>query len=128
VSHRSRADGQAVSEDISYIESQNRGLQVQTSNQQALLDELRQLLVGVQGDKGAAFLTRSKSSRCRKKTCALSRKSLPERSEAYKSSKRPPRRSTRLCKPAWIKVSWANRSSDEADLQRMQRFLPPSRT
>jgi hypothetical protein len=25
-------------------------------------------------------------------------------------------------------VSWANRSSDEADLQRMQRFLPPSRT
>ena len=34
----------AVSEDISYVESQNRGLQVQTSNQQALLDELRQLL------------------------------------------------------------------------------------
>jgi hypothetical protein len=37
---------QAVSDDISYIESQNRGLQVQTSNQQALLTELRQLLVG----------------------------------------------------------------------------------
>lgn len=35
----------AVTEDINYIESQNRGLQVQTSNQQALLDELRQLLV-----------------------------------------------------------------------------------
>ncbi|WWC85953.1 uncharacterized protein L201_000823 [Kwoniella dendrophila CBS 6074] len=34
----------AVSDDISFIESQNRGLQVQTSNQQALLDELRQLL------------------------------------------------------------------------------------
>ena len=34
----------AVSEDISYIESQNRGLQVQTSNQKALLDEMRQLL------------------------------------------------------------------------------------
>ncbi|KAK4686866.1 exocyst complex component 1, partial [Tremellales sp. Uapishka_1] len=34
----------AVSDDISYIESQNRGLQVQTSNQQALLDEIRQLL------------------------------------------------------------------------------------
>ncbi|WWD22409.1 hypothetical protein CI109_106900 [Kwoniella shandongensis] len=34
----------AVSDDISYIESQNRGLQVQTSNQQALLNELRQLL------------------------------------------------------------------------------------
>jgi hypothetical protein len=36
---------QAVSDDISYIESQNRGLQVQTSNQKALLDELQQLLV-----------------------------------------------------------------------------------
>ncbi|ORX34673.1 exocyst complex component Sec3-domain-containing protein [Kockovaella imperatae] len=34
----------AVTEDISFIESQNRGLQVQTSNQHALLDELRQLL------------------------------------------------------------------------------------
>ncbi|ODN76094.1 hypothetical protein L202_06031 [Cryptococcus amylolentus CBS 6039] len=34
----------AVSEDISYIESQGKGLQVQTSNQQALLNELRQLL------------------------------------------------------------------------------------
>ena len=34
----------AVSDDISYIESQNRGLQVQTSNQKALLDEMRQLL------------------------------------------------------------------------------------
>ncbi|WWC58251.1 uncharacterized protein I303_100789 [Kwoniella dejecticola CBS 10117] len=34
----------AVSDDISFIESQNRGLQVQTSNQQALLNELRQLL------------------------------------------------------------------------------------
>jgi hypothetical protein len=39
------AHDQAVSEDISFIESQNRGLQVQTSNQQALLDELTQLLV-----------------------------------------------------------------------------------
>ncbi|WWC99370.1 hypothetical protein V866_006271 [Kwoniella sp. B9012] len=34
----------AVSDDISFIESQNRGLQVQTSNQQALLNEIRQLL------------------------------------------------------------------------------------
>ncbi|KAK8845463.1 hypothetical protein IAR55_006176 [Kwoniella newhampshirensis] len=34
----------AVSDDILYIESQNRGLQVHTSNQQALLNELRQLL------------------------------------------------------------------------------------
>lgn len=36
---------QAVSDDISYIESQNRGLQVQTSNQKALLGELENLLV-----------------------------------------------------------------------------------
>ncbi|KAL7418847.1 hypothetical protein Q5752_006531 [Cryptotrichosporon argae] len=34
----------AVSDDIAYIESQNRGLQVQTSNQHKLLNELRQLL------------------------------------------------------------------------------------
>lgn len=34
----------AVSDDISYIESQNRGLQVQTSNQQALLNEIRQII------------------------------------------------------------------------------------
>ncbi|WVQ80381.1 hypothetical protein IAT38_002486 [Cryptococcus sp. DSM 104549] len=34
----------AVSDDISYIEGQGKGLQVQTSNQQALLNELRQLL------------------------------------------------------------------------------------
>jgi archaellum component FlaC len=34
----------AVTDDISFIESQNRGLQVQTSNQKALLDELQQLL------------------------------------------------------------------------------------
>lgn len=33
-----------VSEDIQYIEGQNRGLQVQTSNQHALLNEMRQLL------------------------------------------------------------------------------------
>ncbi|KAF8273874.1 exocyst complex component Sec3-domain-containing protein [Lactarius quietus] len=34
----------AVNEDISFIQSQNRGLQVQTQNQRALLDELQQLL------------------------------------------------------------------------------------
>jgi hypothetical protein len=36
---------QGVTEDIAFIESQNRGLQVQTANQQALLKELEQLLV-----------------------------------------------------------------------------------
>ncbi|GJJ09890.1 hypothetical protein Clacol_004114 [Clathrus columnatus] len=34
----------AVSEDISYIQSQNRGLQVQTQNQKNLLEELEKLL------------------------------------------------------------------------------------
>jgi hypothetical protein len=36
---------QAVGDDISYIQSQNRGLQVQTQNQRALLAELENLLV-----------------------------------------------------------------------------------
>lgn len=34
-----------MSDDIDHIESQNKGLQVQTSNQRALLAELDQLLV-----------------------------------------------------------------------------------
>ena len=34
-----------MSDDIDHIESQNKGLQVQTSNQRALLSELDQLLV-----------------------------------------------------------------------------------
>lgn len=42
---RSLTYSQAVSDDISYIQSQNRGLQVQTQNQKALLTELDQLLV-----------------------------------------------------------------------------------
>lgn len=33
-----------VSDDISYIQSRNRGLQVQTQNQNALLGEIEQLL------------------------------------------------------------------------------------
>jgi len=36
---------QTVGEDIDYIQSQNRGLQVQTQNQRALLNELQNLLV-----------------------------------------------------------------------------------
>ncbi|KAE9408272.1 hypothetical protein BT96DRAFT_914199 [Gymnopus androsaceus JB14] len=40
----------AVSDDISYIQSQNRGLQVQTQNQRALLAELENLLQTVQVD------------------------------------------------------------------------------
>ncbi|EMD41929.1 hypothetical protein CERSUDRAFT_79548 [Gelatoporia subvermispora B] len=43
----------AVSDDIAYIQSQNRGLQVQTQNQRALLDELEDLLQTVQVDKHA---------------------------------------------------------------------------
>lgn len=36
---------QAVSDDIVYIQGQGRGLQVQTQNQRALLNELEELLV-----------------------------------------------------------------------------------
>ncbi|KAI0271421.1 exocyst complex component Sec3-domain-containing protein [Gloeopeniophorella convolvens] len=43
----------AVNEDISFIQSQNRGLQVQTQNQRALLGELEQLLQTVQVDREA---------------------------------------------------------------------------
>lgn len=34
-----------MNDDIAHIESQNRGLQVQTSNQRALLDEIDKLMV-----------------------------------------------------------------------------------
>ncbi|KAJ7225687.1 exocyst complex component sec3 subunit [Mycena pura] len=48
----------AVGDDISYIQSQNRGLQVQTQNQRALLAELQNLLQTTQVDKEAlAILT-----------------------------------------------------------------------
>ncbi|KII93765.1 hypothetical protein PLICRDRAFT_152811 [Plicaturopsis crispa FD-325 SS-3] len=43
----------AVSDDISYIQSQNRGLQVQTQNQRALLGELENLLQTVHVDRDA---------------------------------------------------------------------------
>lgn len=36
---------QAVSDDILFIQGQNRGLQVQTQNQRALLGEIQNLLV-----------------------------------------------------------------------------------
>ncbi|KIY45788.1 hypothetical protein FISHEDRAFT_48677 [Fistulina hepatica ATCC 64428] len=48
----------AVSDDISYIQSQNRGLQVQTQNQRALLDELENLLQTVHvADESLVLLT-----------------------------------------------------------------------
>ncbi|KAH9948238.1 exocyst complex component Sec3-domain-containing protein [Amylocystis lapponica] len=43
----------AVSDDIAFIQSQNRGLQVQIQNQRALVDELEELLQTVQVDKEA---------------------------------------------------------------------------
>ncbi|KAI0048330.1 hypothetical protein FA95DRAFT_1490994 [Auriscalpium vulgare] len=43
----------AVNDDISFIQSQNRGLQVQTQNQRALLSELENLLQTVQVDRDA---------------------------------------------------------------------------
>ncbi|KAG8715818.1 hypothetical protein FRC08_010143 [Ceratobasidium sp. 394] len=43
----------AVGDDISYIQSQNRGLQVQNQNQRALLNEIEQLLQTVHVDRDA---------------------------------------------------------------------------
>ncbi|KAF8898913.1 exocyst complex component Sec3-domain-containing protein [Infundibulicybe gibba] len=43
----------AVSDDITYIQSQNRGLQVQTQNQRGLLNELENLLQTVQVNQDA---------------------------------------------------------------------------
>ncbi|KAG8905579.1 hypothetical protein FRB99_008637 [Tulasnella sp. 403] len=43
----------AVSDDISHIQSQDRGLQVQTQNQKALLGELERLMQTVEVDRGA---------------------------------------------------------------------------
>ncbi|KAI0375209.1 hypothetical protein BV20DRAFT_960301 [Pilatotrama ljubarskyi] len=43
----------AVSDDIAYIQGQGRGLQVQTQNQRALLNELEELLQTVQVDSDA---------------------------------------------------------------------------
>ncbi len=44
---------QAVDDDISFIQSQNRGLQVQTQNQRALLAEIQNLLRTVHVDQEA---------------------------------------------------------------------------
>ncbi|KAI0340701.1 hypothetical protein BDW22DRAFT_1360141 [Trametopsis cervina] len=51
----------AVSDDITYIQSQDRGLQVQTQNQRALLAELEELLQTVQVDR-EALLTLTQES------------------------------------------------------------------
>ncbi|CAL1695070.1 unnamed protein product [Somion occarium] len=51
----------AVSDDIAFIQSQRRGLQVQTQNQRALLGELEQLLQTVQVDR-EALLTLTQES------------------------------------------------------------------
>ncbi|KAI0085410.1 exocyst complex component Sec3-domain-containing protein [Irpex rosettiformis] len=51
----------AVSDDITYIQSQDRGLQVQTQNQRALLGELEELLQTVQVDR-EALLTLTQES------------------------------------------------------------------
>jgi len=45
---------QSVAEDISYIQGQNKGLQVQTQNQKALLKELENLLVRGERPSGLA--------------------------------------------------------------------------
>ncbi|CCA67704.1 related to Exocyst complex component Sec3 [Serendipita indica DSM 11827] len=51
----------AVNDDISYIQSQNRGLQVQTQNQRALLKELEDLLQTVHVDREALLMLTNQS-------------------------------------------------------------------
>ncbi|THH33432.1 hypothetical protein EUX98_g736 [Antrodiella citrinella] len=59
-----------VNDDIVYIQSQNRGLQVQTQNQRALLSELEELLQTVQVDR-EALLTLTQDSL--EKTASITR-------------------------------------------------------
>ncbi|KAG8819330.1 hypothetical protein FRC18_012129 [Serendipita sp. 400] len=51
----------AVNDDISYIQSQNRGLQVQTQNQRGLLKELEGLFQTVQVDRESLLMLTSQS-------------------------------------------------------------------
>ncbi|KDQ30968.1 hypothetical protein PLEOSDRAFT_1036431 [Pleurotus ostreatus PC15] len=51
----------AVGDDISYIQSQGRGLQVQTQNQRALLGELENLVQTVQVDRQALLILTQES-------------------------------------------------------------------
>ncbi|PSR88832.1 hypothetical protein PHLCEN_2v4981 [Hermanssonia centrifuga] len=51
----------AVSDDITFIQSQDRGLQVQTQNQRALLTELEELLQTVQVDRDALLVLTQES-------------------------------------------------------------------
>ncbi|KAL0578603.1 hypothetical protein V5O48_003394 [Marasmius crinis-equi] len=71
----------AVSDDISFIQSQNRGLQVQTQNQRALLGELENLLKTVQVDREVLLILTQESL---EKTTSITR--LEEASaELYKA-------------------------------------------
>ena len=96
---------QAVSDDISFIESQNRGLQVQTSNQQALLTEMRQLLASLVWLACGKRLTISKSSKCRMRTSGYWRKSRHPPRRVSKLLSELQRASTKHSKPARILVS-----------------------
>ncbi|KAH7334433.1 exocyst complex component Sec3-domain-containing protein [Rhizoctonia solani] len=51
----------AVGDDISYIQSQNRGLQVQTQNQKTLLNEIEKLLQTVHVDREALLVLTQES-------------------------------------------------------------------
>ncbi|CAE6420393.1 unnamed protein product [Rhizoctonia solani] len=51
----------AVGDDISYIQSQNRGLQVQTQNQKSLLNEIEQLLKTVHVDRDSLLVLTQES-------------------------------------------------------------------
>ena len=54
---------QAVSDDILYIQSQNRGLQVQTQNLRALLGEIENLLVRPSCRDSKSWITHARNSK-----------------------------------------------------------------
>lgn len=95
---------QAVNEDITFIQSQDRGLQVQTQNQRALLSELQELLVRNFSwiSESALTLLASKPFKLTVMHFSPSHKS-PSR-KASIASKQPLHNCTRLSRPAVTEV------------------------
>lgn len=90
---------QSVAEDISYIQGQNKGLQVQTQNQKALLKELENLLVrDEQPSKLALYLTSnfSKPLTSTKILWSLSHENRSTRLLVSSALKKPRQNYTRL--------------------------------
>ena len=90
---------QSVAEDISYIQGQNKGLQVQTQNQKALLNELENLLVRRELPPELASRLMSNSSKpftSTKSRLFLLHESHSTRLPVSCASKKPPQNYTRL--------------------------------